>query len=110
MPLIPFGVGSLPPKNIRDAEKDLRDKEKQWEKDRDRAEEEGKPIPPNPREYTKVWPFAITLLAASCLYGSLSSGSLTNVKESAILLKNVGIKFTNVKAIRFSLLFNILKR
>ena len=107
---IPFGVGNLGTKETQEMERDIRDKERQWEKERDRAQEEGKPIPPHPREYTKVWPFAMTLLAAGCLYGSLSSGSLTNVKESVVLLKSAGIKFTNLKVARFSLLFNILKR
>ena len=107
---IPFGVGNLGTKETQEMERDIRDKERQWEKERDRAQEEGKPIPPHPREYTKVWPFAMTLLAAGCLYGSLSSGSLTNVKESVVFLKSAGIKFTNLKVARFSLLFNILKR
>ena len=107
---IPFGVGTLGTKETQEMERDIKDKERQWEKDRDRAQEEGKPIPPHPREYTKVWPFAMTLLVAGCFYGSLSSGNLVNLKQSVTVLKSVGINFTNVKVTRFSLLFNILKR
>ena len=110
MPLLPFGVGTLPSKEQLDAERELQDLEREWEKDRDRAKEEGKPIPPHPREYTKAWPLAITILAAGCLYGSLTQGNVTHIKESVIFLKNVGIRFGNIKAVRFSLLFNLLNR
>ena len=110
MPLLPFGVGSLPTKEQLETERGLQDKEREWEKERDRAQEEGKPIPPHPREYKKVWPFALTLLAAGCLYSSLTVGNVSNVKETVVFLKNVGINFGNIKAIRFSPLFNLLNR